>query len=772
MENNEISTSALINSLPDIIYRLDTKGKITFINDAVKKYGYLPEELINTDILELVHPDDRKKADCRIKERRTGERKTKSFEIRLLTKWKSAVPFELKYSEMQEYVPFLLNAEGLYNSETPKQKDYIGTQGIARDISHHKHIEQKLRESESQKKAILDSITINLAFVNENLEILWCNKAAADSVNKTPGEIIGCKCYELWGDPEKPCAGCPSVKAFKSRKTEHAVIYASDGTIWDEKGEPVFDDNGRITGILEIAHDITEKAVAEKALKESEEKYRILAENANDGIFIAQDGVVKFPNPAAQKLIGYSAKELSKIPFTNLIHPDDREMVFKRYEQRLKGENPPERYSFRIINKSGKELYVQLNAVMIKWESRPAALNFARDVTAEKKCEDQNLQIKKIEAIATLAGGIAHDFNNLLSVIMGNISLAEWKLAEDNSALQFLRQAEKAALRAKGLTSQLITFAKGGAGVKKTGSLGSIIQEIPDHIVNNSILNCKLYINDNLWPVEFDKDQMRQVFKHLLINAAEFSRPGSLITIKAENYTVSDSNSTKLPVPEGRYVKIIFQDKGIGIPEKNLVRIFDPYFTTKEMGTQKGTGLGLAIVRSIIHKHKGLIFAESKLDAGAAFHIYLPAYEDNLVNTWTKLPVPQAPGLPGKKILVMDDEEMIRELVCQILQKLKYESACAKDGMETVLMYQQAADSGRPYDAVILDLTIPEGKMGGCDTIKKLMEINPEVKSIVSSGYSNDPVFSDYKKYGFKGALPKPYTSRELKEELQRVLNS
>ncbi|MDM8537415.1 ATP-binding protein [Desulfobacterales bacterium HSG17] len=262
-------------------------------------------------------------------------------------------------------------------------------------------------------------------------------------------------------------------------------------------------------------------------------------------------------------------------------------------------------------------------------------------------------------------------------------------------------------------------------------------------------------------------------------------KPEKLLTIEAQNHIISDENGVKLPLAQGKYVKVTVQDKGTGIPEENLPRIFDPYFTTKEMGTQKGMGLGLAIIRSIIHKHKGFIFAESEPGAGSAFHIYLPAHENDKLNADFKIgaDVPDSDpvlsehnyekrDLSVKKILVMDDEEMIRDLVCHILKKLGYEPGCAKDGIEAVFMYKKALASGKSYDAVILDLTIQGGGMGGCETIKKLAEINPAIKSIVSSGYSNEPIMSEYKNYGFKGALAKPYTSKELKEELQKLLDS
>ncbi len=374
--------------------------------------------------------------------------------------------------------------------------------------------------------------------------------------------------------------------------------------------------------------------------------------------------------------------------------------------------------------------------------------------------EEELNKVRKLESVGILAGGIAHDFNNILTGIMGNISLTKMILKPDKEAHEILTEAERACLQAKDLTQQLLTFSKGGAPIKMTASIMEILKESASFILRGSKARCEFFISDDLWTVEVDEAQMSQVVQNLMINADQAMPEGGIITVRAENMSAEVRGA--LPLPAGRYVKISIQDRGIGIPREHLDKIFDPYFTTK----QKGSGLGLAISYSIIKKHNGHLSVESNLGVGTTFFIFLPASQKEIQAIWHE----EEKLLFGKgSILLMDDEEVVREVASRSLKHLGYDITLTQNGAETIAMYQQVMQSGRAFDAVIMDLTIPGG-MGGKEAIDKLLAIDPKVKVIVSSGYSNDPIMADFRHYGFSGVVAKPYRIAELGKVLYDVI--
>ena len=345
---------------------------------------------------------------------------------------------------------------------------------------------------------------------------------------------------------------------------------------------------------------------------------------------------------------------------------------------------------------------------------------------------------------------------------MGNISLAKRYIEPKSKAEERLLEAEKASLRARDLTQQLLTFAMGGEPIKITISIAELLEESATFILRGSNVKCEFYFPDDLWPVEIDEGQMNQVVTNLVINADEAMPEGGLLEIRAKNLAIKRRSA--LPLPKGNYVEITIKDHGAGIAKEHLDKIFEPYFTTK----QKGSGLGLATAYSIIKSHDGYIMGESELGVGATFYIYLPASE-KLIPTKTAEEAVQAVFLGKRKILVMDDEEMIREMLSSMLSTAGYKVELASNGAEAIKRYAKAKESEQPFDAVILDLTVPGG-MGGKETIEKLLEIDPGVIAIVSSGYSTDPIMSKFKKYGFSAVITKPYSAGELERTLQRLI--
>ena len=382
-----------------------------------------------------------------------------------------------------------------------------------------------------------------------------------------------------------------------------------------------------------------------------------------------------------------------------------------------------------------------------------------RDNTERRKIEETLRNAQRLGSIGRLAGGIAHDFNNLLTAILGNLSLV--KAERGDAAIERLLEIEKASLRAKDLARQLLTFSKGGAPIRKTASILELIRQSATFATRGSNARCEFDLAEDLRAVDADEGQLSQVIRNLVINAAEAMPGGGVIRIYAENVP-ANAELHRMGL-DGDVVKVSVRDEGPGIPAEDLPKIFDPFFTTKA----SGSGLGLATGYSIIGRHDGYIEAECRPGEGATFHIYLPASDKPLDES----AAPGANSRNGKgTILVMDDEDSIRKLAQAMLGHLGYDVVCAQDGAEAVDLYKKSASTGIPFDAVIMDLTVPGG-MGGKEAVGLLKEFDTGIKAIVSSGYSNDPILANPEKFGFTGIVTKPYTLAALSEVVYRVVH-
>ena len=388
------------------------------------------------------------------------------------------------------------------------------------------------------------------------------------------------------------------------------------------------------------------------------------------------------------------------------------------------------------------------------------------DITDRKRAEVDRLILSKLESTGILAGGIAHDFNNLLTVILLDLELARELTRSGEELARLLEESRNAALTARGLTQQLMAFAKGGAPVRKSGLLPGLIRESVRPALSGSAVRCEFSLADDLWPVEVDEDQFSQVMRNLVLNAREAMPRGGVVNVRAENALLPSREAPSLP--PGEYVRISIVDQGIGIPKELLPKIFDPYFSTKQRGDQKGMGLGLTICHSVVQKHGGAITAESEAGVGTAFHIHLPA--SRKVPREERASAPRTLPRHGR-VLVMDDEEVVRKVVGMLLQRMGHEVQLVEEGQRAIDAYRDAEAEGRPFDAVILDLTVRAG-MGGQEAIRALLEIDPGVRGIVMSGYSQDAVVLEPERHGFKGVLAKPFEIDRLREVLARVMRA
>ena len=614
-----------------------------------------------------------------------------------------------------------------------------------------------LRGRAEEYRALVDNALAGIFKTNLAGDILYVNEALLKMLGyDSLEEVKGKKVSIVYKDMRER-------DGLIERLTEHRKVDSFEIALCSKSGDIR---NVRISATLDkdvisgVMVDITGLKRAEKALRESEEKYRNLYDNAPDMYHsLDRNGTIIDCNETEARILGYTKAEIIGRPFTDFI-TEESKRLFALYFPRLNKKKTRLIVEREFVRKDGTVLPVSLN-VFNEFDENgefTGTKTIARDITDRRKMEEELLKAQKLESIGVLAGGIAHDFNNLLTVIFGNVAMAKMNAQPGDGMFERLDDAERATLRAKDLTMQLLTFSKGGEPIKKTVSIAGLVRESIGFTLSGSNVKSEIQLDPGLWPVDVDEGQISQVISNLVINAEQAMPGGGVIRICCVNVTVSTENALSLAL--GDYVKITIEDEGTGIPREYLRKIFDPYFTTK----QKGNGLGLAAAYSILRKHNGCITVESEPGKGSVFHVYLPASSGTVA-------LKEAAGehWAGKgRVLVMDDEETVRNLAGEMLRHVGYEVEFARDGNEAVRTYKSAMDSRRPFDAVILDLTIPGG-MGGKAAIKKLIELDPGVKAIVSSGYSNDPVMADFRSYGFSEVVPKPYRLQELSKALYNI---
>ena len=517
-----------------------------------------------------------------------------------------------------------------------------------------------------------------------------------------------------------------------------------------------------------LHEEIKARIRAERELVAEKERLAVTLRSIGEGVITTDlHENITLINRAAEKLTGWSQEEAKNRPLTEVFDIID-EKTGQRCENLVRkvlelGHTKGLAIHTILIARDGSKRNITHSAAPIldPDDNIIGVVLVFRDMTAELKMEEDRLRAEKLQSIGVLAGGIAHDFNNILAAILGNISLASHLLSPNNKSYRLLQTAEKACIRAKDLTQQLLTFAKGGEPVRQTASIAEVIMDSTDFVLRGSKIACNYQIPKDLWPVDIDTGQISQVIQNLILNACHAMPEGGVINISCTNIDDITKESI-LNLPQAKYVKITIRDTGVGIPEKFIDKIFDPYFTTK----QQGSGLGLAISHSIITKHNGHISVQSTLGKGTTFTIYLPAAA--LPQEQTK---PEDGSLTGGsgRIMVMDDEEMLLDIVHHMLTHLGYDVILVKDGAEAVKQYRELHGTDKAVDAVIMDITIPGG-MGAKEAIVEILAIDPKAKVIVSSGYSNDTIMAHFKKYGFCAAIAKPFDLSELDRILSSIL--
>jgi PAS domain S-box-containing protein len=639
----------------------------------------------------------------------------------------------------------------------------------------------ELEGAETHIRSVIENILDGMITVDENGVIRSMNPAAEKMFGCRDNEMIGHnftrlvpKRYESEHDAKPVVCNWTEImrrtggSTLALGRTRKHITFPVEMSL----SEMIIDQQRLYVAMV---RDVTERKRFEQQIAAEKESLAVTLRAIGDGVITTDvDGKVIMMNSEAEKLTGWGSKEGIGQPLKSVFDVTvDLAAQAKTQKSGYRSEaqsillNLPENVT--LTSRDGNERVIEQVASAIrdsKNEIAGVVLVF-RDITARQRADAERRKAETLEQLGLLAGGIAHDFNNLLTAIIGNISLASLLLPPDAEMAERLEDAKNASLRARDLAQQLLTFARGGAPIKKTASIGKLIQDTVSFSLRGSHNRSEFEFGDDLAPAEIDAGQVSQVIANLVVNADQAMPNGGTLHVSCENFCYDTNDSVVPDLAPGDYVRIRIRDEGVGIPEKYMKRIFDPYFTTKP----KGNGLGLATAYSIIKNHNGLMTVESEVHVGTTFTIYLPAAEHQ-EELAVEAPRKLTPAMSGTgRVLVVDDEDAIRDLVEFTLTRLGYEVSQAATALQGVEMYHEKLRAGKRFDVVILDLTLPGG-MGGKDALKKLIEIDPTVNAIVSSGYATDATMSRYQDFGFRGVIAKPYEAAELGKIVHDVIES
>lgn len=642
---------------------------------------------------------------------------------------------------------------------------------LRRQTLRLKAAKEELQCRQTMLEALLDSIPDPIYFKDMSNRYLGCNRAFEQFSGRTGLELVG-RTDEEALSPELAAVFNRQdqilLAACAAERHEELLVRPDGvGSLFDVLKSPYIGPDGTPLGLIGIWRNITGQKEAERRAEAERERLVVTLHSIGDGV-IATDvaGRVSYLNKVAEQLTGWTAAEAagkSSAEIFKIVHEESgaacadpvRQVLEQGALVLLEGQTA-------LIRRDGRRLSVADSCAPIRnCEGRIIGTVIVfRDVTGERRMTEELIRVKKLESLSLLAAGIAHDFNNILFAILGNIELAS-TLAGASPAAPLLADARKATERAAKLTQQLLIFAKGGEPMKEITSLADLIRDSAEFVLHGSPVSCDYVFAEDLRLINADSGQISQVIQNIILNARDAMPCGGAISIACANVNGSQEAQSLPPSLRGRgLVRITIQDSGPGIAPDIIDRIFDPYFTTKP----EGNGLGLAICHTVVRKHDGHIAVQSELGQGAVFSIWLPAAAPTAAMTAQReeegAAQPQA-----KRILVMDDDEMLRKLVQAQLHALGHEAVLAADGAEAVRLFRQLREEGKPVDFVIMDLTIPGG-MGGKETARLLLAENPDARLIVASGYSNDPVLAEHRNYGFRAAVAKPFNLQELRRAI------
>ncbi len=745
---------ALVDNLEDFMIIIDQSGVITYENPVTAvSFGY---STVGRNAFEIIHPDDR-------------ERVLKDFN-EVVTGTNPHTPTLFRARKIDNT---WIHLEALATNMTDDPA-IRGLLVMCHDVTRRVKAENELRESQRRYHALFHQSPAGVFMFNKELVLTECNARLADIMGSSREKIIG---IDLRNLREESLVRQLRDTISGNNNTFEGPYRAltSDVHLWiSVTASPVRDDRGNVVGGMAVVSDLTDRKRAEESLSISEERNRLLVDNANEGIVVLQDWRFVFVNPRFIDITGYTREHLCSRVFTEFVHPDDRDMISERYRKRLEGDMTPFTYEARMIGREGVIRWVELNSVLFSWEGNPAVLLFLRDIGERKKAEEERRtidaqiqQTQKLESLGVLAGGIAHDFNNLLMAILGNIDLALLDMSPASPSRSNLQEAAKASQRAADLCRQMLAYSGKGRFISEILNLNDVVEDMK-HMLEVSVSKkamVRYHFAPGLPAIEADATQMRQIIMNLVINASDaINEKSGIISIstgamECDREFLAGSWLNE-DLPAGTYVYIEVADTGCGMDMAMLPKIFDPFFTTKFTGR----GLGLAAVLGIVRSHKGAIRLFSERGRGTTFKILFPAVEASAE------PQPGGRGIEegwrgSGTVLLVDDEETIRSLGKRMLERFGLTVLTASNGREALDIFRErSADIA----CVILDLTMPH--MDGEEAFHELRKIRNDVPVIMSSGYNEQEITHRFTGKGPDGFMQKPYKMDILAGKLKEIL--
>ncbi|MDD2851044.1 MAG: PAS domain S-box protein [Desulfuromonadaceae bacterium] len=747
----------LVENANDIIFVLSVEGIFTYVSPNWRDaFGYELAETIGKPFTPFVHPDD--VATCFEALQQVSGSGEKLSDIVYRVQHKNG-----------DWIWYSANASLLHDAESGE----FSFLGIGRDITERKLAVEALIASETRfKQLLLDIPAIAVQGYAPDGTTRYWNHASERLYGYSAQEAIGQNLLdliippEMRGDVEQAIlfmAGSgqavPASELSQMRKDgTHVPVFSSHAIVQSP---------GKEQELFCLDIDLTDLKRAEAALQKKEQYQRALLDNFPFAVWLKDTEsrylavnkkfIDSYTPSSTGSIIGKNDFDFMPQELAETYQTKDREVM--RTGRTIMYEEETAEHGVRTWTQTYKTPVISENGELF------GTVGFTRDITAQKELEEERIKLEKLESLGVLAGGIAHDFNNILAGIMGSISYAQKFIEPEHRSYKSLCTAEKASARAAELSRQLLTFARGGVPAKTRVTVEQLINECVTTALRSSHVHGVITISPTLHAIEADEVQIRQAFTNIITNAVQAMPGGGIITVTACNEIIPEANPLSLPA--GMYLNISFTDQGCGISEENLTKIFDPYFTTKSTGN----GLGLASAYSIVTKHGGNLRVTSTPEAGTTFSVYLPAIEDSYSPPDTEPPILADKNHSGAAVLVMDDEEIIRDITTSMLEAYGYKVTSCADGTEAVERFKTAQKSGAPFSAVIMDLTVPGG-MGGKEAARLIHAINPSACLIVSSGYSEDPVVANFRDFGFAGVLSKPYRMEDIDRLLGRLLSS
>ncbi len=738
----------------------DEHPRFVYISPSHSRLGYVPEELVGKSPLDFIHPEDRERLVGLLTDSLARFQSGKSTPDRLM----ETIEFRFRDKSGQ-----WIDAEASANLI----KDQVLF--VSRDITERRRIQAALEASHAQLEATLNALPDLLLEVDSDGNILDSRLPGQGYQDMLPEGLSGKTLGSVFSDAASRTILASLNQSLASGRQQGGafLLERSKGTYWIEFSaafkKSAISRNKRY---IMLCRDITQRKRSESTLRQSEERYRQLMDSAQDMILTLDlTGRPVLINPASLKALGYSLEEAMAMNVRDILLPEMLPILAESFAKRQTGDGSRNRYEIDIIAKGGERIPVEINTALLTENDQPSGvLIVARDISDRRRAEQERLRMEdrlrmaqKLQSVGLLAGGIAHDFNNLLTGIQGHASMIRLGLESAHPHQSHVKDIESLVSRASELTRQLLGFARGGKYEVKATRLDELIRGSAD-MFGRTRKEIRIHHDHppDLWPVAVDQGQMDQVMMNLFVNAAHAMPDGGDLFLKTQNVVLDDLEARHLSIPAGKNVRITVADTGIGMDAAMLSNIFDPFFTTREVG--QGSGLGLASVYGIIKNHDGMIDVESKPGRGTRFIITLPAVPDQPVPLASPASSPEIHGTGT--ILLVDDEEMIREVGKMILKHLGFTVITASSGKEAIQKYRRQKDD---IDLILLDMIMPE--MTGSQTFDQLKAINPDIRVLLTSGYSADGLAADILRRGCCGFIQKPFKINELSRKIQDALS-